>query len=1224
MNGHFVKCYLCLLISLSFFSCSSDEKTQDRKRPHDPWVFRTVLDGKARIATIALNDHLWVAYDTERASLLQAWKGSVLFEGAVYNTIHGPQPLSMGDKYMENPFPNPWLIRDSQGNILEPTIQYRGHRFDEESVTLQYELTHPSIPGTIRVFESPESHISANNRPVFIRSFRVEGLNDPHQLRLKTHFYSILVKNDIQTNSTLEYTREDEVQLGKINTLDLDAEFILHNDKPTTLTITFLEKPLIPNPNSPEVEMEEEDGIHEGLRLIARSDCKTCHNRNLKTIGPSYVQIAEKYEYTPENVAYLAGKIKTGGSGIWGSQVMTPHSDLSNATLQKMSEYILSLGEGQLKESVEEKPVLSFMPAQPEDRHLIPGLLVDIYDQRRTIQTFTDVSYRGTPRFAGILPNLANLSGGDFVDLDDFFALRARGFLKVDREGEYAFRIWSDDGSRVFLNDTLILDNDGMHGTAFKEVSIRLVKGYYPVQVEYFQGGGGKFLSFNWRKAGASQFEVISKENFFYNLNEAKAYSGYLLPMASNLNIPGNGSALASVHPSFDLYQARPFNFTPKVGGMDFNSKGQLVISTWDAEGAVYLLDNPNSTDPSAITVKKIASGLAEPLGLKVVDDTLYVLQKQELTKLIDHNGDGVIDEYYTLSNQWMVSNNFHEFSFGLAYRDGYFYGALATAIDPGGASTQPQITDRGKVIKIAKKDGSVSFIASGLRTPNGIGIGYNDELYVTDNQGDWLPSSKVLHVREGDWFGSRSVEYDPKNPPMEKLPVVWLPQDEIGNSPSTPSWLNLGPYQNQMIHGEVTHGGVKRVFVEEVEGQFQGAVFRFTQGLEAGINRLVWSPDGDLYVGGIGSSGNWGHSGKLHFGLQRLKYNGKNTFEMLAVKARSNGIEIELTEPLKYGEGWQKSDYFIQQWYYKPTEEYGGPKLDLKTLNISSVHVSEDRKKIFLELPGMKPNHVIYVRLLYPFVSEKENELWSTEAWYTLNKIPSNQPGFRAIAPVLSHANTLSEHEIAHGWKLLFDGKTTEGWRNYRKPDIGSSWKVRDGMLYLDAIKRAGGGWQAPDGGDIITDKPYENYELSLEWKISQCGNSGIIFHVTESEEYNYVWQTGPEMQILDNSCHPDTRYQTHRAGDLYDMIETRYLTVRPSGEWNHVRIISNQGKVQFWLNGYRVVDFDMTSEEWKQMIARSKFKDMTGFGQSVKGHIALQDHGDPVFFRNIKIREL
>jgi cytochrome c len=177
---------------------------------------------------------------------------------------------------------------------------------------------------------------------------------------------------------------------------------------------------------------------------------------------------------------------------------------------------------------------------------------------------------------------------------------------------------------------------------------------------------------------------------------------------------------------------------------------------------------------------------------------------------------------------------------------------------------------------RFPKKDGTFEFIATGLRTPNGIGYGVDSAIFIADNQGDWLPSSKILHLQPGAWYGSRSVDFEGTANLTETLPVVWLPQDEVGNSPSQPAVLNVGPYKNQMIHGEVTNGGIKRVFAEKVNGQYQGAVFHFTQGLEAGINRLAWGSDGALYAGGVGSTGNWSHSGKLHYGLQRLTYNNK------------------------------------------------------------------------------------------------------------------------------------------------------------------------------------------------------------------------------------------------------------------------------------------------------------------------------------------------------------
>ena len=143
------------------------------------------------------------------------------------------------------------------------------------------------------------------------------------------------------------------------------------------------------------------------------------------------------------------------------------------------------------------------------------------------------------------------------------------------------------------------------------------------------------------------------------------------------------------------------------------------------------------------------------------------------------------------------------------------------------------------------------------------------------------------------------------------------------------------------------------------------------------------------------------------------------------------------------------------------------------------------------------------------------------------------------------------------------------------------------------------------------------------LDWKIVVGGNSGVMWNVQEGE-YNTPWLTGPEMQILDNAVHGDGRYVTHRAGDLYDMIACKFVTSNPGGEWNRMKLVSNNGKMEHWLNGYKVVEYEMHTDEWKEMVANSKFKSMPDFGTFKKGKIAIQDHGDKLWLRNIKIKEL
>jgi len=451
---------------------------------------------------------------------------------------------------------------------------------------------------------------------------------------------------------------------------------------------------------------------------------------------------------------------------------------------------------------------------------------------------------------------------------------------------------------------------------------------------------------------------------------------------------PGFGAPLTGVHPSYDLSTVRPAGFRPRVGAMDFLPDGRLLVATWDSVGGVYALSNVKTGDSRRVQVKRIAAGLHEPLGMKVLDGELFVLQKQELTQLIDHDGDEVIDEYRAVCNDFGATADFHEYSYGLEYADGYFYATLGLAMRL--MSKELQHPDRGTTIRIDRA-GNWEKVNEGLRQPNGIGRGVDGELFITENQGQWVPACKVIHVRAGDFHGCRLHTGDRYAGREMTPPAIWLPQNEIGNSPGQPVLIPDGPYTGQMLHGEVTHGGIKRVFLEKVDGAYQGGVFRFTQGLEAGINRLAWGPDGALYAGGVGMNGNWGW-GNSQYGLQRLSYNGRSTFEMLAVRARPDGLEIEFTEPLDYGYGEQPDDYTVRQWRYEPTPAYGGPKLDLETLPVSQVRWSKSRQRVRLTIPSIKEKHVLYLLLSDRIRSESGQRLWAGECWYTMNRRADEQ----------------------------------------------------------------------------------------------------------------------------------------------------------------------------------------------------------------------------------------
>ena len=209
--------------------------------------------------------------------------------------------------------------------------------------------------------------------------------------------------------------------------------------------------------------------------------------------------------------------------------------------------------------------------------------------------------------------------------------------------------------------------------------------------------------------------------------------------------------------------------------------------------------------------------------------------------------------------------------------------------------------------------------------------------------------------------------------------------------------------------------------------------------------------------------------------------------------------------------------------------------------------------------------------------------------------------------------------------WISLFDGKTTNGWHTFGKSSAGEAWKVEDGAIMFDPNNKVNG--RIVGGGDIVTNESFTNFHLQLEWKISKNGNSGIIFFVqNDPSKYKNTWHTGPEMQVLDNDGHPDSKIISHRAGNLYDLIVGDESGVKPSEEWNQVDIIVNKGTLVMKLNGVTTVNTHLGDDSWKELIRRSKFSkgESPDFGKVFSGHISLQDHGDQVWYRNIRIQKL
>ena len=764
-------------IAIMIFCLAACRQKESSKiqRPRDPWAFRSVLDKKPRMLTVALDSACYVAYDLAHCTLYKAWKGGVVMEGAAYTNKKNVQPTTWGMAYYDDAVQHSKWIAEFNGKKDSSRIVSKGYVFQNDQIFLKYLLI-LSIGDTIQIEERPEFIRSKTGKPGLERLFKISRAPNGITVSLQAR----------------------------------DTSFSLNVKRQTSLVTYFNPLPT-QFPRQPEEEYDSR-----GRYWMEKSDCFTCHELDKKTVGPSFHQIAQRYENEKKPDEHLIRKVKEGGSGVWGISTMNAHPALTENEIKTMLDYILSLKDGNKKES-----------------------------------------------------SLA---------------------------------------------------------------------------------------------AGAKN---VPDKN----------------------TRPGFGAALEGIHPSYDVSTIHKSAFKPRVGGLAFLPDGRLLVTTWDSIGGVYLVNGVETGDTNKITVKRIASGLQEPLGITVVNGKIFVLQKPELTQLIDLNGDEIIDEYRTVCNAWAVTSDFHEFAFGLVYKDGYFYATLSLAMRL--MSNEKQQPDRGKTIRIGM-DGTYKWINYGLRQPNGIGFGPDKEIFECENQGEWIPCNKLIHVKEGDYHGMPwgILPDSVAAPPSIAHAAIYLPEDEIANSPSQPILMQDGPYKGQMLHGDVTQGGIMRDFLEKINGEYQGAVFRFTQGLEAGVNRLCWGPDGALYVGEIGMVGGWSWKEK-QYGLQRMKYNGKLTFEMLSVRAKPHGFEIEFTDAIKAEQNIQATDFLVQQWWYLPTADYGGPKIDLQKLNVRKINISTDRRRLFLEVPGLKKEHIVYFRLPGYMQSASGQFLWSSEAWYTLNNIP-------------------------------------------------------------------------------------------------------------------------------------------------------------------------------------------------------------------------------------------
>jgi len=460
--------------------------------------------------------------------------------------------------------------------------------------------------------------------------------------------------------------------------------------------------------------------------------------------------------------------------------------------------------------------------------------------------------------------------------------------------------------------------------------------------------------------------------------------------VATGLGLALTAWSQSGIHPGFTFTSLRPTGFNPGVSGLDTLPNGDLVVSTWDgfgkSMGSVYIVSNVRTGTSAIVTFKKFAGSLNEPLGVKVLNGEIHVITRDQILVLPDANKDGAAEAPRKLADNWGTLNSdpkVLEFAFGLPYKAGKLYMGLATSWP----LTTAQARERGCILEVDAATGAHTPFACGFRTPNGMALGPEDELFVTENQGNWVPSSKLTRVSKGKFYGVKKDLPAGFSSSTETPPSVWMPHgNTISVSPTQPVWMKTGIFKGQMIAGDNNLGTLQRFFLEKVGGEYQGALFRFTAGLEAAANRIIANGDGSFYVGGIGTNlwGGWDWNDKWS-GLQRLAPNGQTAFEMLAIRSKGpNSFEVEFSEPAATGAG-TPANWQVQQWGYVPTAEYGAGKQPTENLAVQSAQLSEDGRKATLTIANLKARNVVYFRL-NNVASKAGKTIWTNEAWYTLN----------------------------------------------------------------------------------------------------------------------------------------------------------------------------------------------------------------------------------------------
>ncbi len=450
-----------------------------------------------------------------------------------------------------------------------------------------------------------------------------------------------------------------------------------------------------------------------------------------------------------------------------------------------------------------------------------------------------------------------------------------------------------------------------------------------------------------------------------------------------------------------------PTELKLEISGMALMPDGRLAVAI--RKGEIWIISN--AYDSRHPRYKRFASGLHEPLGLAIRDGSFYTVQRTELTRIVDLNGDEIADEYITVAKGWGVTGNYHEYAYGPVFdQQGNAWISLNCSI---GSGTVPDDNAWRGWSMMVKPDGTLLPVSGGFRSPCGLGVNLLGDIFVTDQQGNWFPTCPLIHIKPGVFHGHADalvhcdrpgatfkIEGDlPENLTVVEaaerigpyqLPAVWFPYRKMGMSSSDilcdTTEGKFGPFAGQLFVGEFTQSFVTRVHLEKVKGEYQGACFRFREGMQCAVLRLEWGQDGSMFVGQ--SNRGWNSLGTRSYGLQRIIPTRKIPFEIKVLSARSYGFHLEFTRPVDKVTATNIGSYSFTSYTYPYHSNYGGDEIDRRTLGVKSAIVSNDGLTVDLEVEGLREGYVHELNASLIRSSDKAALLHS-HAYYTLNRIP-------------------------------------------------------------------------------------------------------------------------------------------------------------------------------------------------------------------------------------------